>query len=164
MLHGPYRYRTPEARTVPAEPGPGPPLLARGAEQAQNGPACAELPPCPATARTHVCIFPYQLSSAGVGREFSCPLEQEPFSHKNYPSLSSARTGAAVSRCLPGLTARPRAAGGNRAGTDQELRLGDPSFATQQRPSRTRAPSVPARLCLAEPPSPAPPSRTGGKG
>lgn len=80
---------------------------ARAGERAWNGPACAELPPCPGTARTHGCTFPYQLSNEGVGREFSCPLAQEHFSHKNHPSLSSAWSGAAVSRCLPGLAARP---------------------------------------------------------
>lgn len=30
---------------------------------------------------------------------FPCPLSQEPVSHPEHPSLSSARSGAAVSRC-----------------------------------------------------------------
>lgn len=164
--------------TVPA--GTGAPRLSRLLPSPARGRRCshgarnkrgrsAERPGLRGAAALHgtnpwVYFFPYQLSNEGVGREFSCPLEQEPFSHKNHPSLSSARSGAAVPRCPPGLAARPGKREGAGAGTDREFSLGDPSFATQQRPGPTRAPSAPARLCLAEPLSPAPPSRTGDKG
>lgn len=129
--------------TVPA--GTGAPRLSRLLPSPARGRRCshgarnkrgrsAERPGLRGAAALHgtnpwVYFFPYQLSNEGVGREFSCPLEQEPFSHKNHPSLSSARSGAAVPRCPPGLAARP----GKREGAGQAL-TGSSAWVTQVLP------------------------------
>lgn len=85
VLHGPYRDGTPGALTAPAEPGPGPPLLARGAERARNGPACAELPPCPARHQPMGVFFPTSLAMRVLVGSFPALSRRNPSLTKTTP-------------------------------------------------------------------------------